>query len=198
MTGILLRWLNHPAPMRSLARKAVKAFSLFSYEDRLRFCAIDRPHYGHCLFEAAKLAAQLNYPQISAIEFGCGGGNGLLCAEMHVSEIEKVCPVKFELYGFDSGEGLPAANDYRDFPYYFNPGRFKMDVDELRSRLKRAKIVIGNIGITCQYFWYLCILTISSEITFGYLASVPESCWRFMNLTVIILRGRLQLIVQCQ
>jgi hypothetical protein len=117
MTGILLRWLNHPAPMRSLARKAVKAFSLFSYEDRLRFCAIDRPHYGHCLFEAAKLAARLNYPRISAIEFGCGGGNGLLCAEMHVSEIEKVCPVKFDLYGFDSGEGLPAANDYRDFPY---------------------------------------------------------------------------------
>jgi hypothetical protein len=152
MTGILLRWLNHPAPMRSLARKAVKAFSLFSYEDRLRFCAIDRPHYGHCLFEATKLAARLNYPRISAIEFGCGGGNGLLSAEMHVSEIEKVYPVKFELYGFDSGEGLPAANDYRDFPYYFNSGQFRMDVDDLRSRLKRARIIVGNIGITCQDF----------------------------------------------
>ena len=49
-------------------------FSLFSYEDRLKICAVDRPHYGHCLYETAKLATCLNYPRVSAIEFGCGGG----------------------------------------------------------------------------------------------------------------------------
>jgi hypothetical protein len=74
MSSILLRWLNHRVPVNVfLARKAIQAFSLFSYEDRLKICAIDRPHYGHCLFEAAKLAARLKYPKISAIEFGCGG-----------------------------------------------------------------------------------------------------------------------------
>jgi hypothetical protein len=154
MSGILLRWLNHRTPVRvSLARKAIQAFSLFSYQDRLRICAIDRPNYGHCLFEATKLAARLNYPRISAIEFGCGGGNGLLSAEMHISELEKLFPVKIELYGFDSGKGLPTAKDYRDFPYYFNSGQFRMEADQLRSKLKRAKVVIGDVRDTSQTFF---------------------------------------------
>ena len=154
MTGALLRWLNHRTPMSVfLARKIVEAFSLFSYQDRLRIGAIDRPHYGHCLFEAAKLASRLHYPKISAIEFGCGGGNGLLSAERHISEIEKLFPVKFELYGFDSGAGLPPAKDYRDFPHYFNSGQFRMDVKKLRPNLDSAEIVIGNVRDTCRTFF---------------------------------------------
>ena len=72
---------------------------------------------------------------------------------MHISELEKLFPVKFELYGFDSGEGLPIAKDYRDFPYYFNSRQFAMNVDQLRSHLKRAEIVIGNVKDTCQTFF---------------------------------------------
>lgn len=154
MSSRLPRILCHQAPLRvTLARKVIQAFSLFSYEDRLRICAIDRPHYGHCLYEAAKLAARLGYPSVSAIEFGCGGGNGLLNAEMHISELEKIFPVKFELYGFDSGEGLPPPKDYRDFPHYFKPGNFKMDAQQLRSRLNRAHLVIGNVKDTCGSFF---------------------------------------------
>jgi hypothetical protein len=149
----LLKLLIHRTPVRVfLARKAIQAFSLFSYQDRLEIGAIDRAYYGHCLFEAAKLAARLNYPRISAIEFGCGGGNGLLNAEMHISEVEKLFPVKFELYGFDSGEGLPTTKDYRDFPYYFKPGQFRMDIDRLRSKLKLAKIILGNVRDSSQTF----------------------------------------------
>ncbi len=116
----------------------------------MRICAIDRPHYGHCLYEAAKLATRLHLPCLSAIEFGCGGGNGLLNAEMHIAELEKLFPVKFELYGFDSGGGLPAARDYRDFPHYFKPGYYRMDTQRLGSNLKRAKLVIGDVKETCQ------------------------------------------------
>jgi len=136
-----------------LARKAIQSLSLFSYEDRLRICAIDRPHYGRCLYEAAKLATRLNYPRVSAIEFGCGGGNGLLNAEMHILELERIFPVKFELYGFDSGDGLPPPKDYRDFPHYFQSGNFKMDLQRLRSRLKLAKLIIGNVKDTCSDFF---------------------------------------------
>jgi hypothetical protein len=154
MTDILMKWFNHRTPVSVfLARKVIHAFSLLSYQDRLRICAIDRPNYGHCLFEAAKLASRLHYPKISAIEFGCGGGNGLLNAEMHISELEKIFPVKFELYGFDLGDGLPLAKDYRDFPYYFNSGQFRMDVDKLRSNLNLAKIVLGNVRDTCRTFF---------------------------------------------
>ena len=33
---------------------------------------------------------RLNYPRVSAIEFGCGGGEGLLNAEMHIEQLEKI------------------------------------------------------------------------------------------------------------
>jgi hypothetical protein len=69
--------------------------------------------------EAAILASLLGYPKISVIEFGCGGGNGLLNAEMHINEVMKIFAVDIELYGFDCGSGLPSPRDYRDMPHYF-------------------------------------------------------------------------------
>src|SRR5262249_47991956 len=86
MSDALLRLLTSRTPLRvALARKLVKHASLFSYEKRLHFGAVERPHYGYCIFQAARLASLLGYPRISVIEFGCGGGNGLVNAEMHIS-----------------------------------------------------------------------------------------------------------------
>jgi hypothetical protein len=157
MKDMLLKVLRYPKPLRvALARRIIQHFSLFSYRDRLNFGAIDRPHYGHCIFEAARLAARLNYPKFSVVEFGCGGGNGLLNAEMHISEVAKIFPVEIELYGFDTGEGLPAAQDYRDFAYYFRSGLYKMNPDVLKQKLKRAKLVIGDVKDTSKTFFTEC------------------------------------------
>jgi hypothetical protein len=35
--------------------------------------------------------------------------------------------VDIELYGFDSGSGLPPPLDYRDMPHYFRAGLYEMD-----------------------------------------------------------------------
>ncbi len=43
--------------------------------------------------------------------------------------------------------------NYRDFPYYFNPGQFKMEVDQLRPALRLAEIVVGNVNDTCKTFF---------------------------------------------
>lgn len=51
--------------------------------------------------------------KISAIEFGVDGGNGLLAMENIAQEVEKEVPVEFEIYGFDTGSGLPEPIDYR-------------------------------------------------------------------------------------
>ena len=115
--------------------------------------AVERPHYGHCIYEAAKLATRLKCPEFSVIEFGCGGGNGLLNAEMHIAEVEKLFPVNVQLYGFDNATGLPPNEDYRDFPHYFRPGQFRMDVDALRKKLTRAKLVLGDIEQTRKTFF---------------------------------------------
>jgi hypothetical protein len=150
---LLLKILTYPAPLRLvLARRLIKHFSLFSYEDRISFGAIDRPHYGYCIFQAARLASLLGYPKISAIEFGCGGGNGLLNAEMHINEVMKIFAVDIELYGFDCGSGLPSPRDYRDMPHYFRAGLYEMDRESLERKLKRAKLVIGDVKNGCPKF----------------------------------------------
>lgn len=153
MSDFLFKALTHRTPLRvELARRLIKQFSLFSYERRLSIGAIDRPNYGFCIFQAARLASLLAFPKISVIEFGCGGGNGLLNAEMHISQVKKSFPVEIDLYGFDSGSGLPSPCDYRDMPHYFRAGLYEMDRGSLERKLKHAKLVIGEIRETCKSF----------------------------------------------
>ena len=135
------------------SRRVIRRFSLMSYKERLMIEAAERPHYGYCIFQAAKLAWLLEYPKISVIEFGCGGGNGLIAAEDHISEVMKLFDVQIELYGFDIGSGLPCPVDYRDMPYYFKPGLYRMDIQSLEGKLKRAKLVIGDVRDTCATFF---------------------------------------------
>jgi hypothetical protein len=125
MKDVLLKIFAYPLPLRvALARWVIKQFSLFSYEERVSIGAIDRPHYGYCIFQAARLAKLLNYPRISVIEFGCGGGNGLLNAEMHIAQVTKLFAVDIELYGFDLCSELPRPRDYRDMLHYFQTGLY--------------------------------------------------------------------------
>ena len=150
----VLSRLFWPEPARiKLTRKVIKRFNLLSYQDRVAIGAVDRPTYAYCIFQAARLASLLNYKKISIIEFGCGGGNGLVVAEKHVAEVEKLFSLKLELYGFDMGSGLPKPKDYRDIPHYFKGGLYKMDIDAVQRRLKSAKLVIGDVKDTCLTFF---------------------------------------------
>jgi hypothetical protein len=102
---------------------------------------------------AASLAKKLRIPRISAIEFGVAGGNGLVSLERHADYIQRETGVEIEIYGFDTGCGLPQIEDHRDMPYLFAPGFFPMDLDRLRQRLKRSQVVIGDIRDTISKFF---------------------------------------------
>jgi hypothetical protein len=104
------------------------------------------------LLQAARLAARLGVPRISAIEFGVAGGNGLLALEDHASLVTRETGVEIEIYGFDSGSGLPAPIDYRDMPYAWVQGFYAMDVEKLEARLRSAKLVIGDVRDTVHTF----------------------------------------------
>jgi hypothetical protein len=131
----------------------IRRFPIGSYELRLSLGAVHRPHYGYCVLNAAKLAKKLNYDRISVVEYGVAGGNGLLNLEFHALEIEKLLNIKIDVYGFDTGEGLPTVLDYRDLPYHWKSGFFKMNVSMLNSKLKKAKLIIGNIDETSKTFF---------------------------------------------
>ena len=142
-----------PAPVRAVLRRVIERLKLGSYRFRLGIGAVERPHYGYIIHEAARLAARLGHERISVVEFGVAGGNGLLAIERHAAEVEKLFPVRIEVYGFDTGEGLPEPVDYRDLPYLWQRGHFAMDHGALRQRLTRSKLVIGNVADTAKTFF---------------------------------------------
>jgi hypothetical protein len=61
--------------------------------------------------------------------------------------------VKIDVYGFDTGKGLPELVDYRDLRYHWKSSFFEMDVPALKARLKRAKLVLGDVRYTVGGFF---------------------------------------------
>jgi len=112
-----------------------------------------RPHYAYAMLSAATLAAGLGYKRISAIEFGCAGGSGLVDMEYHANDIKKYLGVEFEIYGFDGGVGLPPSTDYRDVLYLWRQGDYKMDAKKLAGSLRNAKILLGPVNETVDTFF---------------------------------------------
>ena len=47
---------------------------------------------------------------------------------------------------------MPAPVDYRDLPYLFQSGYYAMDIPKLRSRLKTARLLLGDVAETLQDF----------------------------------------------
>jgi hypothetical protein len=135
-----------------LSREIAKRFKLFPYEIRVEHGAIERPHYGYCVLQAAKLAKKLGHQSVSVIEFGVAGGNGLVNLEMHAAEVSKLTGIQIRIFGFDTGHGLPPPDDYRDLPHHWRQGFFSMDVNKLRAKLAHSQLVLGSIAETLPHF----------------------------------------------
>jgi hypothetical protein len=112
-----------------------------------------RPHYAYAMLQAAILADNLGLKRISAIEFGCAGGSGLVDLEYHAYDIKKYLGVEFEIYGFDSGEGLPPSSDYRDILHLYKQGDYKMDITKISNTLRSTKLLIGPVSETIEKFF---------------------------------------------
>jgi|WetSurSiteA1Bulk_404760.scaffolds.fasta_scaffold12640_1 hypothetical protein len=152
MIGAIEKVLFDPYPLRSITQHIIKRFKIGAYEWRIGRGAVERPHYGYCVFQGALLAKKLGYKKISVIEFGVAGGKGLLNLEYHADQVTKSLGIEIDVYGFDTGEGLPEPVDYRDLPYHWKSGFFRMDLDELRRRLRFAKLILGDIRQTSKDF----------------------------------------------
>jgi hypothetical protein len=125
---------------------------LGTFKQRLKYDAILYPAYAYGMYCAALQAKSLGLNKISAIEFGVGTGNGLIAMEKHAIEIYNLTGVEFEIYGFDSGKGLPKPTDYRDQGYFWNESDFVMDQKKLENNLSFSNLVIGDIKSTIDTF----------------------------------------------
>ncbi|HVT12587.1 MAG TPA: hypothetical protein VHE55_09985 [Fimbriimonadaceae bacterium] len=122
------------------------------YQKRLLLELTRKPAYGYSAYWAARQALALGHQTISLIEFGVAGGNGLVALEWHARYIARRYPIKFEIYGFDSGTGLPEFCGVEDCPHKWQPGFFAMDVGRLRERLRIAELVLGDARETVPKF----------------------------------------------
>jgi hypothetical protein len=107
-----------------------------------------RPQYLWPVLLATRAAKGLGYDRISLIEFGVAGGNGLIALESAASRAQSLLDVEIDVYGFDTGSGMPDPVDHRDLPWVIKSGWFAMDEPALRARLTRAQLVLGPIAET--------------------------------------------------
>src|SRR4030095_11163560 len=66
-----------------------------------------RPSYTWGVLHGVHLAKTLGINRWSIIEFGVAGGNGLISLDRIAERIEAILGVGIEVYGFDTGVGLP-------------------------------------------------------------------------------------------
>lgn len=111
-----------------------------------------RQSYAWGMLQGINLAKALGVGRVSVIEFGVAGGNGQLALEQIAERMEKVFGVGIDIYGFDSGGGLPASKDPRDVPNLTSEGLYTMDQRKLEERLRRARLVLGPIEDTLGEF----------------------------------------------
>ena len=114
--------------------------------------AAQRSWYTWGVLQGVYLAKVVGIKRVSAIEFGVAGGNGLVSLERIAEKVEKIFGVDVDVYGFDSGSGLPKPLDYRDCPNLWSPGYFPMDKEKLQRRLQRAKLFLGLVEDTVPEF----------------------------------------------
>jgi len=147
------KFILDPYPLRTIALKMIRKFNLGDYEYRVQIGAVERPHYGYGVYNAAVLAKKLGYQRISVLEFGVAGGNGLVNLEYHAEQIAPILGIDIDIYGFDTSAGLPKPRDYRDLPYHWKEGFFKMEAQPLQAKIKKAKLVLGDINETAKSFF---------------------------------------------
>jgi hypothetical protein len=147
-------WLFSPLPLRvQLAVYLLRKYKLGTFRQRQSIDAVPYPAYAYGMLNAAIQAKALGLNTISALEFGVAGGSGVLAMQDLAEEIYKETGVKFKIYGFDTGSGLPAPTDNKDQEYFWPKGSFSMDLIALRKRLNRSELVLGDVRETVSSFF---------------------------------------------
>jgi len=110
------------------------------------------PQYAWGVTQGAALAKVLGLPRVSVIEFGVARGCGLLALERISESVERRTNIGIDVFGFDSGVGLPKPEDFRDQPNMWFEGQFPMDRANVESKLTRAKLCLGPLIETIPSF----------------------------------------------
>ena len=153
---------------------------------KIEYDLVLRQPYAYCILEAALLAKKHGIPKLTLAEFGVANGAGLLNICMIAELVSKETGVQFSVVGFDSGEGMPPARDYRDHPEKYFTGDFPVtDKDKLVASLpKNARIIFGGIKQSLERF------AAELEAPIGFIAIDVDYYWSTKeSLDVLLFRA---------
>ncbi len=112
-----------------------------------------RPHYESLIYETSKNAIKLGFNEISVVELGVAGGNGIKSILKYKRKIEKILDIKINIIGFDTGTGLPNSDLKEDLPYFWKQGDYtNINLKDLEKEDSSIKIYEGNISSTIDKY----------------------------------------------
>jgi hypothetical protein len=137
-----------------------------NYRAKIAFDLVVRQQYAFSLLKTAELAKLQGLKSVTVIEFGVAAGAGLINICDISRKVTKMTGVDFEIFGFDSGKGMPPARDHRDHPEIFAEGSYPL-IDRgalIRALPPNANLILGDIQETLPRF--MARLTESSPVGF--------------------------------
>ena len=138
-----------------------------SFRKKVAYDLVLRPQHAFGILAAADQAKQQGLKSISIIEFGVANGGGLMNIIKIAKKVTKSTGIKIDIYGFDTGEGMPPPIDYRDHPEYYNLGDFPMNKEALEKQIEgKATLIYGSIKETLKKF----VKTIYPESPIGFIS----------------------------
>ncbi|MEZ4802161.1 MAG: hypothetical protein R2797_05260 [Gelidibacter sp.] len=155
--GYLLKRLSEKRIWRKLYKErlseplhlnfiALFVFLFGSFRKKVAYDLVLRPQHAFGILEAADQAKRLGLKRLSIIEFGVANGAGLMNMVAIAEKVTKITDIVIDIYGFDTGEGMPSPIDYRDHPEYYNVGDFPMNKELLLEKTKgKATVIFGPI-----------------------------------------------------
>jgi hypothetical protein len=131
--------LSYPLHLNALA---AGSFLFGGVGARVKYDNYRLAHYAYGIYEAAQRAQKLGLGEITVIEFGVANGRGLMAMALYASKVEKKFGIRIKVLGFDSGEGMPQTQDYKDHPELYATGDFP-----LQNRQKLLTILPKNTSL---------------------------------------------------
>jgi hypothetical protein len=154
-------------PMAANVASAIVAV-FGNYRTKIAFDLIPRQFYAFGLLAAADTAKRFGIKSLTALEFGVAEGAGLINMGEISQRLGHETGVKFQVYGFDSGKGMPPPRDYRDHPELYREGDFPMvDGERFQHRLPpNSHLILGELRDTVPDF----ARSLSPEAPLGFLS----------------------------
>lgn len=138
--------LTEPLHLNLMAL-GVAAFG--GFRAKVDFDIVLRQQHAYAILTCADLALEMGVKEVTLVEFGVAAGAGILNICELAERVTRETGVRFRIYGFDTGKGMPPPESYRDHPEIYQQGDFPMNHEALqRSLPDNAKLVIGKISET--------------------------------------------------